>query len=292
MFKMPVVALISVSLFFLSFFVSSKVIDAFQKTPVAKPANNVVVAAVQPTIEIWPTPTASPSPTLTPTLLPTMAPTFAPTAAPVVGSAPKGYVRIMPLGDSITHGDLIPGAYRTDLWNLLQGDGDKVDFVGLQSTGPYNLADWDHEGHVGATISQIDGGVTGWIRANPPDIILLHIGTNDVLANTPASTMTQNLSKLIGDIFAAKPDTYVIVSTLISLPNGNGSIWSEYNASIPSVVSQYRSQGRKIISVDMSSALSPGDFRDGIHPNYSGNNKMAYMWYPAISTIYREFQPK
>ena len=61
----------------------------------------------------------------------------------------NGGVKVMPLGDSITDGITVPGAYRTGLWQRFAGGGYKVDFVGSLSGGPSNLGDHDHEGHSG-----------------------------------------------------------------------------------------------------------------------------------------------
>lgn len=52
---------------------------------------------------------------------------------------------IMPLGDSITDGIFVPGAYRIKLWENITNAGYKVDFVGSLSNGPAELGDKDHE---------------------------------------------------------------------------------------------------------------------------------------------------
>jgi len=175
-----------------------------------------------PTLTIMPSPTASPSPTMTPT--PTQSPpTPTPTSAPVVSaSAPNGVVRLMPLGDSLTDGGPVAGGYRTKLWKrLVQEDGDKIEFVGSMFGGTIESNGLNHEGHNGWTSSQLLGSVSGFISGSQPDIVLLLIGTNDVLGGTPASTITANLSSIIGKIFAAKPNTYIIVSSIPILPNAN-----------------------------------------------------------------------
>src|ERR1051326_6716388 len=61
----------------------------------------------------------------------------------------NGGVKVMPLGDSITDGITVSGAYRTGLWQRFVGGGYKVDFVGSLYGGPSNLRDHDHEGPPG-----------------------------------------------------------------------------------------------------------------------------------------------
>lgn len=92
----------------------------------------------------------------------------------------QGPVRIMPLGDSNTWGQLVPGSYRTQLYQDLATEGIRTQFVGSLSNGPDALPSKNNEGHSGWTISQIAGGVDTWLKASQPQIVLLMIGTNDI----------------------------------------------------------------------------------------------------------------
>lgn len=226
--------------------------------------------------------------TTTPRLSPTKIPTLTSTPTPTV--LVKSQVKLMPLGDSITEG-IWTGGYRPDLWKkLVLIDGDKIDFVGSLSGGPLDLGDPNHEGHGGWTISQLDTYAYNWMKLYQPDIVLLHIGTNDLRGGASSSEMIANLTKLIGDIYAGKPDTYVIVSSLIPIVPADQTNWTNFNASIPGIAAQFRGQGYKIIAIDMSQALTTADLADGIHPNATGNSKMAWTWYPVVSTIYKEYR--
>ena len=52
-----------------------------------------------------------------------------------VGLLPAAAVKIMPLGDSITHGFTNANSYRRVLWKMLTNAGYSVDFVGSLTTG-------------------------------------------------------------------------------------------------------------------------------------------------------------
>ena len=106
-------------------------------------------------------------------------------------------VKIMPVGDSITAGGSSGAdnpddpqdpsnwvSYRKELWEGLEAAGFSVDFVGtLKSGQTVGNFDFDHEGHPGYTADQIAAEIAGWLAAEKPDVILLHIGTNGLQAD-------------------------------------------------------------------------------------------------------------
>ena len=96
----------------------------------------------------------------------------------VDASPTSSTVKIMPLGDSITLGYPGDEGYRKNLYLDMINSGFNVDFVGSQKNGVG--FDNDHEGYVGYQANQIRDNVYGWLVNNPADVVLLHIGTNDV----------------------------------------------------------------------------------------------------------------
>lgn len=93
-------------------------------------------------------------------------------------------VRIMPLGDSITGS---PGCWRALLWNNLQNAGyTNIHFVGTQPPQgcgiPYDGANEGHGGALATNIVSLNE-LPGWLSATNPDIVLMHLGTNDVWSN-------------------------------------------------------------------------------------------------------------
>jgi hypothetical protein len=165
----------------------------------------------------------------------------------------NGGVKVMPLGDSITDGITVSGAYRTGLWQRFVGGGYKVDFVGSLSGGPANLGDHDHEGHSGWRIDQIDANIAGWLGTYQPHTVLLHIGTNDVLQNDDVANAPARLSGLIDHITAAVPTAEVFVAQIIPLANsGQNAQVRTYNAAIPEqgLRGQARAPGRHVRRAD------------------------------------------
>ncbi len=207
-----------------------------------------------------------------------------PAAVATVATAPPRGVRVMPLGDSITSGVRVRGGYRSDLWQLMNASSPGVDFVGSSASGPAELRDRDHEGHPGWEIAQLDARVRGWLTEYRPDIVLLHIGTNDVLRHHALANAPTRLSALLGHITTTLPSAQVYVATII--PLGRASIDRRarvYNASVTRLVRARAAVDPHVHLVDMHSALGRKDLTvDGIHPNKAGYSAMAARWFAAL----------
>jgi lysophospholipase L1-like esterase len=191
----------------------------------------------------------------------------------------------MPLGDSITYGEGIPsyGGYRNLLGALLESDGIRFDFVGSQRSGEESLADPDNEGHPGWRISNLREAIAseGWLETYRPDLILLHIGSNDLRYGNSAYA-PGNLSALLDDILVRLPETHVIVARIIRTRWGSDAKHVYYNNAIPEIVA---SKGTHVSMVDMQDVLSKGDFTTLYHPNPRGYDKMAHAWETAILAL-------
>ena len=192
--------------------------------------------------------------------------------------------KVMPLGDSITDGYNVPGGYRIKLWNDVISAGLHLDYVGSQSNS--SLPDPDHEGHPGWIISQIDANINTWMDTYRPDIVLLHIGTNDINLNVDVPNAPYRLSGLVDKILAKLPENgkvFVakIVPTTYGTPSNDPKI-VEYNNAIADLMLQKQLQGKPVYVVDMYSALTYADLADGIHPTQTGYDKMGDVWFNAI----------
>jgi lysophospholipase L1-like esterase len=208
--------------------------------------------------------------------------------------------RIMPLGDSITEGDgEIPEVayevgYRQFLWQELLNLGYVVDFVGSLSSG-YAIPgfDADHEGHGGWKAFEIANYIYQWLETmhlenTPADIILLHIGTNNMRLYTVPEIVSQ-VEDILNEI-----DRYestfnkkitVILAQIINRSDESVLIskTSSFNSYLPGLVTDRQATGDQIMLVNMEQALVyPDDIYDTVHPNSSGYEKMANVWQDAL----------
>ncbi|MYS19036.1 Lysophospholipase L1, partial [Streptomyces sp. DvalAA-14] len=213
-----------------------------------------------------------------------------PAALAAIPGESNGGVRIMPLGDSITDGYTpYPGGYRVNLWQRLAAGGYKVDFVGSQTNGPAELGDHDHEGHPGWRIDQLDANIVSWLNSTDPRTILLHIGTNDINQDYDVANAPARLGKLIDDILQTKPNVQLFVAQIITEQGEpHATMVNTYNAALPAVVA---SKGPHVHLVDMHAAVTEADLADGVHPSQEGYNKMAPVWYNALTSVPASLQP-
>ena len=198
-------------------------------------------------------------------------------------------VRVMPLGDSITGS---PGCWRALLWQRLQQAGHtEVDFVGtLPAQGCGFAHDGDNEGHGGflATTIANQNQLPGWLAATDPDVVMMHLGTNDVWNNLSPQTILAAFTKLVGQMRASNPAMKILVAQIIPMNPTNcaecGQRAVALNAAIPAWAASLSTSASPVTVVDQWTGFSTAtDTYDGVHPNDSGNQKIAARWYPALT---------
>jgi lysophospholipase L1-like esterase len=211
-------------------------------------------------------------------------------AQPTVSSAATP-VRIMPLGDSITGS---PGCWRALLWNRLQSTGfTNIDFVGtLPPQGCGVAYDGDNEGHGGFLATNIASQnlLPGWLNATHPDVVVMHLGTNDVWNAISPQTILTAFSTLVDQMRASNPGMKILVAKIIPMnPSGCtpcGQRVIDFNAAIPAWASGKSTAQSPITVVDQWTGFNTAtDTGDGVHPNDSGIQKMSDRWYPPLASV-------
>jgi len=195
-----------------------------------------------------------------------------------------GDCKVLPLGDSITFGTPTNnGGYRVELFSKAKADNLHLTFVGSQSDGPAMVAGVafpkGNEGYPGITTANLDSQhVKGSALKDMPQIILLHIGTNNVSQANAAS----DLEKIIDDIVAAVPNSLLAVASIIPLPSSSAAV-DKYNAGIPALVQKKATAGKHVIFVDQFKDFPTAELTDGVHPtDDKGYPRMGDKWYGAI----------
>ncbi|MFJ6673391.1 cellulose binding domain-containing protein [Actinosynnema sp. NPDC091369] len=206
-------------------------------------------------------------------------------AAPAAPAA-AGPVRIMPLGDSITAG---PGCWRAYLWDRLRRTGHTdIDAVGTQQGGGCSVPfDVDHEGHGGYSAIGIaeQGQLPPWLAAARPDVVLMHLGTNDMWGNfRPVDSVIAAYSVLVDQMRAHNPDVEILVAKIIPMACPECTHVVALNNAIPGWAAARTTARSPITVVDQWTGFDTAtDTGDGVHPNDAGFRKMADRWYPALT---------
>ena len=135
-------------------------------------------------------------------------------------------LRIMAVGDSITHGVAGAKSYRQPLIDLLKASGCEFEMVGSMTTNlPDTGFDSPHEAYAGhRTDAFLTGrqssvgnneGISASMMQFQPDLILLKIGTNDISQNRDINNTVANVDQIVALIFDAEPESRVVVSTVV-----------------------------------------------------------------------------
>lgn len=196
-------------------------------------------------------------------------------------------LRVMPLGASIMNGFNVPGGFRIKMWDDVVKEGLRIDFVGSESNGPTSLGDKDHEGHPGWRIEQIDAEINEWMSKSIPDIVLLHVGTNDVNQNFDRPGMINRLESLARNIVNKLPeDGKLYLSKLMTENNQEwDNVIRDFNQQVESLAEKLINEGLPVYLVDMYSVITLNDLSDGTHPNKAGYDKMSDAWFNAIKGV-------
>lgn len=227
--------------------------------------------------------------------------------------------RIWCIGDSITLGksadddgdgvhDPYP-TYRKGLREKLTGAGWDVDFVGTltgfsagwsTATCLATYPEWQdqqHEGWNGYCSSWILNGYGSFAGVDDvaatvnPDIVLLHIGTND---ENKGMTFEQSQASIVGIINAirvANPNTKFYVAAII--PEAERIVYhqriEQLSAWIANNIETYSTEASPVYMVDMHTGydnvnwyVMQGDTNDGVHPDHRGEAFMADQWFDAL----------
>lgn len=198
-------------------------------------------------------------------------------------------LRIVAVGDSITQGGRAGGreyTYRWPLARLLQDEGACVSFVGSHHDGLDPEARWpapwdaDHEGYYGATTDAVRERLAATLPTfAPPDLALVHLGTNDGRSRWGSDTV-EPLRAIVALLRDANPR----VGVLIAEPALDRVRAAVLVPRLRLLARELATPASPIGTVDLHArwVADPGrndsDTFDGVHPNLRGQRRMAEAW--------------
>lgn len=143
--------------------------------------------------------------------------------------------------------------------------------------------DKDHEGHSGALVTDYakNGNLTGWLASAKPDMVIMHVGTNDAVQHKTVDDILKAYDTLLGQMRASNPKITLVLSKLIPMdPNKNGPEASDliksYNTAMEGWTSKNSKPSSSIILVDNFTGFDVAKMtKEGMHPNEAGDKFMA-----------------
>ncbi len=224
-------------------------------------------------------------------------------------------VNIMLLGNSITRGygtgpdpdsANFNYGFRYYLYNTLISAGYNFDFVGTLNSGAQSSLnfDYDHEGHGGFRADQLVPQMASYLTAAQPDVILVHIGTNDVAQRNDDNYATDvaDVDGILNAIDSYSTETIVVLAQIIDQDRNDSryqdNAVSTYNSLLAAMAQNRINSGDRLILVDMYNALNyaeNGDMdhdetylpNDWLHPTDSGYQKMGAVWQNALTDLWQ-----
>lgn len=199
-------------------------------------------------------------------------------------------VRITFIGDSITESTPTYSSYRYYLYNDLTADGYSFEFVGpnwgvFGGSPAHFFPQQAHQAFSGWRCEHQIAQMSEFVEQSNPDIALIHLGTNDCIANQPIAQTVDELAVIIDQLRGQNPDITVLVAQIIPMDVPPAQPWRDVtglNALIPAMVASKDSLQSRVVVVDHYTPFDPNQLPDGIHPNTAGEQMMAATWLAAI----------
>ncbi len=235
--------------------------------------------------------------------------------------AARGTIKIWPYGDSITEGYNANHSgqnYRVLLYQKLALLGYNV-----QSVGCYNFDDgtesedpsgqelpaaWKwHSAKHGATAGRSDSTASSrgnleenvdtlCAQAGNPDVVLLHIGINDIVSSDRnPTTVYASISNVISRLESNLSNSIIVVSTVLDVATAAQTGRQINGVYLPTLVDQLNEKIRngmsaftsgRVVLADLNDYVKSADdgiIYDGVHPDWWGYDQMAEGWLAAIT---------
>lgn len=193
-------------------------------------------------------------------------------------------LKVLALGDSITYGkgDRLLNSYRADLKaRLMNGGGFPIDYVGAVVSG--SGQDPESEGHSGWRINQIRAEIQQYLLSFEPDVVIIHLGTNDILHNDTLSAAPARLNALINQIEVYRPSAEIFVQQIAGFSD---PVLAARGATFNAGVAQMPHLADPGVHLVNQGGVRGSMLYDGVHPNTYGYQWMGWNLYQSFNDVY------
>jgi hypothetical protein len=206
-----------------------------------------------------------------------------------VGTHPmfQGLVKILILGSS----NETNTCWRAFLWQKLRDAGVmNFHFVGRYNTGPdCGVAGYDKncEAQAGTIFTSLSANdLATRFKANPPDIVLVHIAGADARNGVPIPKILDEHTLTVEQARMVNPKVMFFVAQ--HTPQVPPTGIKELNAALPGWAMQISTPESPVAIVDLFTGIVPAtDQSDGTHLNIAGSQKAAGWWLNVLLPLFK-----
>lgn len=213
---------------------------------------------------------------------------------PAPDTYPNQGTRILVIGDSIT-GD--PGCWRAHMWRDLTDAGYEINMVGTRHEDQCGAitnaagATWDpdHTGISGITTAgmSVRVGRDGLLERTTPDMVVMMLGTNDILAGDNAARVMSQYEFMVDVIRRDMPEGPIVIAAPPPLAGdrclGCQGVVDEISAGLEEwSLSKSTPESPVFAATHVPEFSTSEDMWDGIHPKPSGEEFIAAAITPVV----------
>lgn len=207
-------------------------------------------------------------------------------------------IRILVVGDSITHGSDGDYTWRYFAWKALRGAATDVDLVGPQrathgGSGGYADPDFDqdHAARWGLSMwEMLDRAsfpdavrVDDLVETHQPDVVVETLGANDLAwAGFDAVSMSRQVRDFVAEVRSVAPSADVVIGAVNPewIPHAE-----EYNAVIDALADELSTPESRVVATPVAPMVRGVDTADDVHPSTSGQRKIARSVLAALAEL-------
>ncbi|MCE1178631.1 MAG: GDSL-type esterase/lipase family protein [Micrococcales bacterium] len=245
-------------------------------------------------------------------------------AAVFVTQREDGPVRVMVVGDSLSHG--MPGDHTWRYWAARQLAEEQVAFryVGpytgtydfyadprvdatcpvpadgaldpAATDGPYGAPFPDgvgtaHAARWGQTLARALGSVPGQVGPARPDVVVIELGFNDLHYGTRWELTQDRLQSLVAAVRAHAPEADIVLTTvpLVAPAAGNPDNRATtrlYNEDLSRFAQRLTTDASRVVVADLAGGYDSATMTwDGTHPNAAGEQQLARSVLAALGQV-------
>ena len=145
------------------------------------------------------------------------------------------------------------------------------------------------------------------LESYPADVVMLQIGTNDILSYYDLDNIgsrLENLANMILNDIGSDAKLYIAtipcmdaentlyINEYYFTPESMDEIVDKYNLQIKEIVTKLKAEGKNVELADINSTLGKSDLYDGVHPNAEGYEKMGNYWYSILESYLNDTPDK